>query len=321
MRLIMHSDRHEILLALIGTIGTIGAAALACPPAVFAQRTDKSGTIPTDKKGNSMTTATPATAATRTETFDHGLTITFTERGEGPRLLVLHGGAGPMSVARFAETMSATHRVLTPTQPGFAGTVRPDGFRNIEDVAQTYIELLDRHDLKNVLVVGHSMGGWVAAEMAARAGDRLRGIVLVGAGGFVVEGESCADVFALTPQQLSALSYHDPVTYGIDPSKMSPEQKAGMAANFAALAVYGRERNMQDPTLRGRLASVTTPALVIWGASDRVVTPAYGRAYASAFPNGRFELIEKCGHLPQFEQPARLLELVHSFDASLKDRA
>jgi pimeloyl-ACP methyl ester carboxylesterase len=89
-----------------------------------------------------------------------------------------------------------------------------------------------------------------------------------------------------------------------------------MAANFAALAVYGREQCMQDPTLRHRLASVQAPALVIWGDSDKVVTPAYGQAYAKSFPHSRFELIAKCGHMPQIEQPARLLELVRAFDAS-----
>lgn len=262
-----------------------------------------------------MNTANPAQTP-HIETFDEGLTVSFSDRGSGPCVLVLHGGAGPMSVARFAETMSATNRVLAPTQPGFGGTTRPDWFRSIDDVARTYIDLLDRHDLKDVLVIGHSMGGWVASELATRAGGRLRGIVLVNAGGIQVEGQSCADVFALTPQQLSALSYHDPVTYGIDPSKLTPEQKAGMAVNFAALAVYGRERHMEDPTLRARLASVRAPALVIWGESDRIVTPVYGQAYANSFPNGRFELIAKCGHLPQFEQPARLLELVRAFDAS-----
>jgi pimeloyl-ACP methyl ester carboxylesterase len=263
-----------------------------------------------------MSSTIPAAQTIRLETFDADLALTFTDRGTGPGVLVLHGGAGPISVARFAETMSATHRVIAPTQPGFGGTARPDSFRTIDHVARAYIELLDRLSLKDVLVIGFSMGGWIAAELATRAGDRLRGVVLVDAAGIEVEGESCADVFGLTPQQLSALSYHDPITYGIDPSKLSPEQRAGMATNFAALAVYGRERQMQDPTLRGRLASVQAPAFVIWGDSDRVVTPAYGQAYAKSFPHSRFEIIAKCGHMPQIEQPARLLELVRSFDVS-----
>ena len=159
-------------------------------------------------------------------------------------------------------------------------------------------------------MIGFSIGGWIANALALRAPDRVRGLVLVNGAGIVVEGEPCADVFSLTPQQLSALSYHDPARYGIDPARLSDAQKAGMAANMQTLAVYGRGRDMGDAGLRARLASVRVPVLVVWGESDRVVTPAYGRAVAAAFPHARLEIIAECGHMPQIEQPARLLSLV-----------
>ena len=83
-----------------------------------------------------------------------------------------------------------------------------------------------------------------------------------------------------------------------------------MAGNMRTLAVYGRARDMGDPALRARLADVRLPVLVVWGESDRVVTPAYGRAVAASFPSARLEILDECGHMPQVEQPARLLELV-----------
>jgi pimeloyl-ACP methyl ester carboxylesterase len=256
----------------------------------------------------------------RTETLTNGVTVTLTDRGAGPAVLVLHGGGGPLSVARFVEAMSATHRVLAPTQPGFGGTPRPEWLMKIGDVAQTYSELLERYELQEVLVIGFSMGGWVASELATRAKGRLRGVILVdGAGGIQVEGHRVANVFGLTPQQLSALSYHDPVTNGIDPSKMAPEQLAAMAANFKALAIYLRDQESQDPTLRARLAKVEEPALVIWGDSDRIISCEYSQDYANAFPHGRLEVIEKCGHLPQVEQPARLMALICKFEAQLSE--
>ena len=256
----------------------------------------------------------------RIETLTNGVTVTLTDRGAGPAVLVLHGGAGPLSVARFVETLSATHRVLAPTQPGFGGTPRPEWLMNIGDVAQTYNELLERYGLQEVLVIGFSMGGWAAAELATRAEGRLRGVILVdGAGGIQVEGHRVANVFGLTPQQLSALSYHDPATYGIDPSKMAPEQVAAMAANFKTLAVYLRDPESQDPTLRARLAKVKAPALVIWGDSDRIISCEYSQDYANAFPQGRLEVIEKCGHLPQIEQPAKLMALISKFEAELPE--
>ncbi len=245
----------------------------------------------------------------RHQTFPDDLILAFDDRGSGPAVLVLHGGGGPLTVARFVEAMSAHSRVIAPIHPGFAGTPRPHTFDSVEQIADAYVALLDRLELRDVLVIGFSIGGWIANAIALRAGDRLRGLVLVNGAGIMVDGEPCADVFSLTPQQLSALSCHDPARFGIDPSTLGDAQKAGMAANMKTLAVYGRARDMGDPALRARLASVRVPVLVVWGGSDRVVTPAYGRAVAESFPNARLEIIEQCGHMPQIEQPARLLEL------------
>jgi pimeloyl-ACP methyl ester carboxylesterase len=260
-----------------------------------------------------MTTlSTPLPSPLRHETLDDGLTLAFDDRGSGPAVLVLHGGGGPFTVARFVEAMAAHSRVIAPLHPGFGGAPRPPSFDSIEQLADAYVALLDRLALADVLVIGFSIGGWIANAIALRAGDRLRGVVLVNGAGIVVDGEPCADVFSLTPQQLSALSYHDPARYGIAPARLSDAQKAGMAANMQALAVYGRARDMGDPGLRARLAGVRVPVLVVWGESDRVVTPAYGRAVASSFADARLEIIEQCGHMPQIEQPERLLALVAS---------
>jgi pimeloyl-ACP methyl ester carboxylesterase len=264
-----------------------------------------------------VTTSSSSSPSTiRHETLGDGLALTFDERGSGPAVLVLHGGGGPLTVARFVEAMSAESRVIAPVHPGFAGTPRPESFDSVEQIADAYAALLEKLALTDVLIVGFSIGfsigGWIASALALRVGARLRGVVLVNGAGIVVDGEPCADVFSLTPQQLSALSYHDPVRYGINPAALSDAQKAGMAANMKTLSVYGRAREMGDPSLRARLADVRVPVLVVWGDSDRVVTPAYGRAVAEAFADARFELIAQCGRMPQIEQPARLLELVAS---------
>ena len=182
----------------------------------------------------------------RHETLADGLAFTFDDRGTGPAVLVLHGGGGPLTVAGFVAAMSADARVIAPLHPGFAGTPRPESFDSVEQIADAYARLLERLALTDVLVIGFSIGGWIANALALRAPDRVRGLVLVNGAGIVVEGEPCADVFSLTPQQLSALSYHDPARYGIDPARLSDAQKAGMAANMQTLAVYGRGRDMGD---------------------------------------------------------------------------
>jgi len=259
-----------------------------------------------------MTAANQHPASTRTEPAGGGLAVTLTEQGAGRPVLVLHGGGGPDSVAGFAASLALGARVITPAHPGFGGTPRPAAVRTIEDLAGLYSALIDRLGFTGVVVAGFSMGGWIAAELAAAdAGrGRISGLVLADAVGIEVPGEKIADVFPLTPAELSALSYHDPGRFALDPATMTAEQRAQIAANFAALAVYGGARGMADPGLRARLAQVTVPVLVVWGDSDGVVTPAYGRAFADAFPAARFEVIADCGHLPQIEQPAPLLALV-----------
>ncbi len=259
----------------------------------------------------------PSSPSTRKETFADGLAVRLDERGSGPPMLVLHGGGGPQSVAGFTEALSLHAHVLSPIHPGFAGEPRPEWFDSIDDLALTYLDLLERLNLHEVMVIGFSIGGWIASELAVRDTTRLSSIVLVDAVGIQVEGHEIADVFSLAPDELSALSYHNPAAFRIDPATLSPDQVAARAGNFQALGVYGREPGMRDPKLRRRLGRVTIPALVVWGESDGVVDPDYGRAYAQSLPNARFKLIPGAGHLPQVEQPERLLKLVWEFADSI----
>lgn len=249
----------------------------------------------------------------RRETFADGLTLRVDEQGSGRPILVLHGGGGPQSVAGLASPLSKLARVLVPTHPGFAGEPRPEWFDSIDDLAFAYLGLLERLDLRDVVVIGSSMGGWIASAMAVRGSTRLGGIVLVNAVGIQVEGHPVADVSTLTPDELAALSFHNPAAFRVDPSTLSPERAAISAANIRTLYVYDQGQGMSDPELRLRLGRVRIPALVVWGESDRVVDAAYGRAYAQAYPDARFQLIPEAGHLPQIEQPERLLALVWEF--------
>src|SRR6266480_2984809 len=267
----------------------------------------------TTERMNHMSTVPPSPPRTRRESFADGLTVRIDERGSGRPMLILHGGGGPQTVAGIASALSSRAYVLTPVHPGFAGEPRPQWFDSIGDLALTYLDLLERLDLRDVMVVGSSIGGWIAAELAVRDTTRLSSIVLVDAVGIQVEGHTIANVFSLTPDELLALSFHNPAAFRIDPTTLSPEQVAVTAANFQALKVYDQGQGMGDPKLRRRLARVRIPALVVWGESDGVADPDYGRAYAQSLPHARFELIPEAGHLPQIEQPERLLTLVWEF--------
>jgi pimeloyl-ACP methyl ester carboxylesterase/mannose-6-phosphate isomerase-like protein (cupin superfamily) len=240
--------------------------------------------------------------------------VTVTEHGAGRPFLLLHGGAGPQSVDGFAGLLASEEpaRVLVPTHPGFGGTPRPDGLDSIGSLARLYTRMLDELGLTGVTVVGNSIGGWIAAEIAVLGSPRVSGVVLVDAAGLELADSPIADFFSLTMDQVADLSYYRPDAFRLDLDHMPEQQKAMMAANRAALSVYAG-RAMADPGLLDRLASVTVPVLVIWGEADRIIPVEHGRAYAKAIPNARFLLLPESGHLPQMEAPDRLLAAVRDF--------
>jgi pimeloyl-ACP methyl ester carboxylesterase len=242
--------------------------------------------------------------------------LTVEERGDGHPCLVLHGGAGPQSVAAFAQLLAEKNgnRVLTPTHPGFGGTPRPDGLRSVGGLAALYRALLDDLDLEDVTVIGNSVGGWMAAEMAVLGSSRLSGIVLLDAVGIDVPGHPVADVSGLSVPEIQALSFHDPTAFRVDPTTIPDAQKAIMATNGAALAVYAGSPAMADPTLLGRLRGIATPTLVLWGESDQIVEPAYGQAYASAIAGATFTVLPATGHMPQMETPDLVLRTISDWD-------
>jgi pimeloyl-ACP methyl ester carboxylesterase len=254
---------------------------------------------------------------TQTLSVDGVLPVTFTERGSGRPFLLLHGGAGPFSVAGFADLLASSEpaRVITPVHPGFDGTPRPEDL-TVRSLAAAYSQLIRALALTDVCVIGNSIGGWIAAEIAvaesAAAERRVSSVVLVDAAGLQIDTAPVPDFFALTLDQVADLSYFRPEAFRIDPATLSDERKAAFARNRAALAAYGGT-GMADPGLLGRLPSITIPTLVVWGDADRMVPREHGRAYAGGIPGAQFLLIADAGHLPQLEAPAELMTAVWDF--------
>jgi pimeloyl-ACP methyl ester carboxylesterase len=237
--------------------------------------------------------------------------VAVADYGSGQPFLVLHGGAGPQSVTGFAEKFADAHRVrvLAPTHPGFGGTSRPETVTTIAALAALYQELLDQLDLTDVTVVGNSIGGWIAAEIALLKSPRVSGVVLIDAVGIEVPGHPVADFFALTMDQVFQLSFHAPEKFRIDPATLPPAAQAIAAGNRAAIAAYAGS-GMTDPTLRERLGTLEVPTLVLWGESDGIVDVDYGRAYAAAIPLARFGLLTATGHSPQLETPDQVIAAI-----------
>ncbi|WP_328540233.1 alpha/beta fold hydrolase [Streptomyces sp. NBC_00344] len=257
-----------------------------------------------------MTTAT----STRTVSIDPGFSITVDEAGVGRPVLILHGGGGPATVAALSAYLSRSSHTITPTHPGWNGTAVSDRAGSIADLATLYLLYLRDRGLRDVLVVGSSIGGWIGVEMAL--GDHaglITGLVLIDAVGVDVEGEPIRDVFALDARGVVTYSFHEPERFFVDPAIVPADRMALQRANVASLRAVAGDPYMHDPDLLRRLPRIELPVLLVWGESDRIVTPAYGRAYADAFRDARFEIVAEAGHLPHLEQPDAVFALIGTY--------
>jgi pimeloyl-ACP methyl ester carboxylesterase len=233
------------------------------------------------------------------------------EVGAGRPVLLLHGGGGPFTTALLAQHLGETTHVIAPTHPGFNGTAPVPSIAKVRELADAYAQFLIERDLRDVIVVGSSVGGWLAAELAlGAAAERLAGIVIINGLGIEVEGHPILDVRGLAPQELATYSFHEPSKLRLPPP--TPEGIAIAQGNAVALAALTQDADTDS----ARLAAIHTLALVIWGASDKVVDADYGRAYAAAIPGAMFVSIPQAGHLPHLENAAAVFAVLDAFMSS-----
>jgi len=262
-------------------------------------------------------TTNPLGASRRVLQPHPDLSLTLIETGQGRPALVLHGGAGPDSVEDVVARLARGCRVLAPTHPGWDDTPRPEWFNGVDDLAITYLDLLEDRNLSDVVVLGSSFGGWVAAEMAVRdRGRRIGHLVLMDAIGPHIPG---FEIRPPGPRGPGAPGDSEAPggPGGPDPQPAAPAagqtpRRGPSREAMEALQTYGGP-SLSDPKLLRRLPRVHTPVLAVWGSEDTVVTPDFGRAYAAAFPHARFEVIPGGGHIPTREAPEATFAVIDTF--------
>lgn len=249
------------------------------------------------------------------------------EFGEGPALLYLHGagGAGPLfdgeKPAAFLEQLATRFRVILPEHPGFGDIDRPEWLRSIHDLAYYYLDFIEQRGLRDVHLVGSSLGGWIALEMAVRNTSALASLCISGAAGIRLEGVQRADIFlwsreefiqncivndAKREQMLSALA-----------ENISPERQARVLRAWETTALLGWNPRMHDPQLKYWLHRINVPTLVVWADQDRVTPLAYGEAFARMIPVAKLTVLAEAGHLTHIDQPIRFADAVATFAQEL----
>lgn len=250
-----------------------------------------------------------------------GVEFELMTKGEGKPLLFLHGVLGVDADDPLVERMSKSNKVIVASHPGFGLSSRPDFVTTIEDVVYAYLDLIEALDLKEVTLVGASIGGWIAAELAVRGSSRFAKLVLIDAFGIKVgnrEDRSVFDIFGLTNDELPGVLFSTreaglAAMHNLAFPDLPPEAATRYAQNRETLTLYGWAPTLYNSKLQRRLARVKLPAFVLWGEKDHVASADYGRAYAAAIEGAKFEIVPGAGHLGYYENPDEYAKRTQAF--------
>ncbi len=233
--------------------------------------------------------------------------------GAGSPLLVLHGASGAAWLP-FMQTLARQFDVIAPEHPGFGGSDIPDWLDSIHDLAYFYLDLLDELKLDDVHLVGLSLGGWIAAELAVRSTRRLASLTLAGAAGLYVAGADQIDPFLRSEEQrLHDFFYDERKADEIVARALRPDMEDIALKNRATTAKLAWQPRSHDPNLHKWLHRIDVPTLLIWGDHDRMIPVAHGQAYRDLIPGAKLVVVPKCGHVPQIEQPDRFAAEIEAF--------
>ena len=246
-----------------------------------------------------------------------GTQVQMLKGGTGDPLLLLHGAGGNPGWLQCNEALAERFEVYAPSHPGFDKSDRPDWLETMGDMACFYSWLLEELGLEKVRVIGSSMGGWLAAEMAVMCPHVFERIVFVDPVGIKPTEGEIADVFIISPEQVVEKLFFDPKqvpeydkVYGRD---LTPEEQEIQTRNREMAVRLCWKPYMFDPRLPGLLKRVKAPSLILWGRQDALVPLNCGELYHQALPGSTLKVLENCGHIPQMEKPKEFSDIVIEF--------
>jgi pimeloyl-ACP methyl ester carboxylesterase len=243
-----------------------------------------------------------------------GTPVHLLSDGTGPGLIFLHGaGAGGRWLA-FQEHLAPHFTVYAPSHPGHGGAPAAEWIEHISDLAFHYLDLLDELGLDRVHLVGASFGGWIGAEIAVMASHRLASLVLIDPVGIKVNGWIYPFLFGMELPQLVSTVFHRPeAALALAPTDQSIDTLAELYRQNAALARVAWNPYLYNPLLRRRLARISAPTLLCWGAQDQVSPLLCADVWAKEIPSAQLVTFPESGHVPHLEEPEAVAAAVVDF--------
>ena len=187
-----------------------------------------------------------------------GVELEVLRRGTGAPLLALHGFQHLNPQSEFVNLLARDVQLIAPSHPGFSRSTRPDDFRSVYDLVNLYLTFLDTLPPGPVTLMGLSFGGWLAAEVAVKAGKRIDRLILVDALGIKIsdrETPDILDVFNRHPTEVRKASWHDQKN-APDYDELEDEDLIMRSQNWEALCRYGYHPYMHNPQLKRWLPSI-----------------------------------------------------------------
>lgn len=239
---------------------------------------------------------------------------TFVMRGgEGPTVLYLHGAGGGEWLPSLQQ-LCHNFEVIAPEHPGYGRSDTPEWFENIHDVAYFYLDLMQALDLRQVHVIGASLGGWIAAEIAVRSTGRMRSLTLISPAGIHVKGVTRPDFFLWTPEEAMRALFHDQrLAEAMLAAPLNDEAIERRLKNRFATARLAWSPRGFDPHLEKWLHRIDVPTLIAWGRQDRYVPVEYAARWKRLVPQSEVVVLEECGHVPQVERAETFCDAFEEF--------
>ena len=250
-----------------------------------------------------------------TQTIDiNGCKLSFQRGGNGMPLMYLHGTDGLAEWPAMLDTLAGKFNVIAPDHPGFGASEIPGWIDDVSDVAYLYLDAIAKLGLSSLHMVGQSLGGWIALEMAIRSTQWLRSLTLISSAGIHVKGVPKADIFMIDPEEQARLAYADPKAGEAAAERVAADKYQDLAIlNRIASARFGWQPRFFNPRLERWLHRVDVPTHVIWGEEDRIIPLAYGEAFHRLIPGSKLTKIPNAGHLPHVERAEAVTTAVHAF--------
>lgn len=242
--------------------------------------------------------------------LDYALPVAVFGTGS-PNFVLLSGAGGPEMCYPFANRLSQLGTVFVPEHPGFGLAPNPSWLKVPADLANFYALLLSKLNLGDVYLIGHSLGGWVATEMAIRSSARMAGLTLISSAGVKVRGTPIGDNFLWSPEVLPSKLFHHPQP---PVSKTAPtdDDLIRHLKRQATVAQLVWKPRWHDPALQRWLPSINVPTAIIWGRQDQLFPVGNANLLAEKIPHSTLHILDDCGHVPIIEQPDAAMAIIQA---------